>query len=210
MSSLVVRRDRFEPGLKELLSKTLTFETDDDALKNNYSVYPHSAGLMKHCHADSAAFIDLPLVEPQDQEQTQESIARWAVDHHGERYFFVIDDLLWLKKNNCLGNGVTREFFRYLNGHFWDRYMQSVISDMVNGGTLTPAIANKVQRLRWIADLLGAESDKKMWLQVVDGLEREMQTFAESLRSFNSLRESLVKKFNQAAQPCYPFHVLKG
>ena len=208
MSSLVVRRDRFVEGIKELHEQTLNFKDDDSLLSNKFSAYPHSAGLLRHCHADKAIFVDLPLVEPQDQAQTGESIDRWKIEHVGERYFFVIDDLLWLKKNNCLGSGVTREFFRYLNGHFWDRYMQSVVSDMVNGGTLTPTIAEKVQRMRSIGDLLGAQPDKKMWQQVVDGLEREMQVFSESLRNFNSLRSGLIKRFNEAAQPCYPFEVL--
>ena len=95
------------------------------------SAYPHSAAILRSIHAQNAAFIDFPLAEPQDQNQTAQSMERWAEENMGERYFFVIDDLERIQTECGLGK-FSRQFFRYLTYHFWDIYISHQIKQVLN------------------------------------------------------------------------------
>jgi glycosyltransferase involved in cell wall biosynthesis len=208
MSSLVVRRDRFVPALLEAQKPTLSFQDNDSALKSGFSVYPHSAALLKHCFKDQAAFLDSPLAEPQEQEQSQESIDRWAVDHHGPRYLFVVDDLLRLKELGVLGDGVPATFFRYLSGHLWDRYIQMLVAEVANKGQRNDNTKAIEDRLRAILSLLRLPTERKSWLQTIEGLGSQVTALVNSLQAFNQSREVLIRQAKIASEPCYPFSVL--
>ena len=75
---------------------------------------------MKILH-DKEAFIDYPLVEPQDDVMTDESIERWKIENTAERYFYVIDDWIKMREQGVLRDMMPSTFFRYHTYHLWDR-----------------------------------------------------------------------------------------
>ena len=100
------------------------------------SSYAHSAELLKLLHDKQGAFIDFPLVEPQDNEQTEDSIERWRVENMGERYFYVVDDLIEMQRQGLLKNSLPATFFRYHRYNLWDRLIAHQLGELVNAKNL--------------------------------------------------------------------------
>jgi len=80
---------------------------------------------------DDVLLIDLPLVEPQDERQTQVTYMRWQKDNVGARYFLVPDDLEIIRSDLELPR-FSRFFFRYLGYSLWDRYITFIIGKLMD------------------------------------------------------------------------------
>ena len=205
MSSLVVRADRF---LAAMLSPQPQVQSAEDALALKISAYSHSAKILEYCYADQAVFIDFPLVEPQDVQQTKESVARWAVEAIGERYFFVVDDLLKLKDKGVLSSGVTKNFFRYLNGNLWDRYINFIFVELINTGSLSDRTRQHIERLRSISTLLAIPSDVKIYLEMYFGIEERVNRHLRAVQDVNASRQSIMKHIEVTNSNNYSFQIL--
>jgi len=100
---------------------------------HNMSAFWHSAAILKKAFDDNAIFLDLPLAEPQDSEQTPESIKRWQSENIGERYFYVADDLKEIIEKTDIPK-FSRKFFRYHTYNIWDRFISFQFSVLLNQG----------------------------------------------------------------------------
>jgi len=128
MSSLVMDSE---------LAKNVLIDYSPDLLnsavnsKGQQSAFAHATNILKYIHNKKIAFIDLPLVEPQHEKQTPESLMRWQVENVGERYLLIPHDLELLRNQIDLAK-FSRQFFRYIGYSLWDRYISFIIHRLVD------------------------------------------------------------------------------
>lgn len=128
LSSLIIERT---VAKKMLLGHSpLTHSGAKNSL-NEISAFYHSTNILHQSAEDDVLLIDLPLVEPQDKRQTQDSIMRWQKDNVGARYFLVPDDLEIIRLDLELPK-FSRFFFRYLGYSLWDRYIAFIIGKLMD------------------------------------------------------------------------------
>ena len=96
------------------------------------SAFAHSAALLEELKDEKCSFMDIPLVESQDAEQTAETGERWKADHIGERYLLIADCLEVMYEDKILTKKVKATFFRYLIYGMWDRFLTSFIVDYLD------------------------------------------------------------------------------
>lgn len=208
MSSLIIKAEiffsDFAPGYK--FSYEIT--NSDYLLENQVSAYLQSALIFKNCHDKTAFFIDIPLIEPQDTQQTEESIKRWMVTHEAERYFFVIDDLLKMKEQGILTKGVKAIFFRYLSYSLFDRYTSFLIAQVINNGMLSVRDKEHLVRMKNITSLLSEAAEAKLYLQWFQEFETAIIDYELEITNIQTKRNRLINTHELSQKPIYPFKVL--
>ena len=208
MSSLVVRCDQFKVAIDFATAPVIEYPNPVDHIKFKISVYPHSAGLLRVCANDKALFVDEPWVEPQEEQQSEESIARWAESFHGDRYFFVIDDLLAMYDEGLLKKKCRLNFFRYLNYSFWDRYATFLIQQLVHNGFLSELNKEHLNRLHKISELLENPRENKMFLQWYTLLCMQITQYEKVLQEATNSKNQLVAQFNLTNSHTYTLQIL--
>jgi len=180
----------------------------DQFLVRKISVYVHSAGMLRSCIASDAIFWDVPLIDPQDRVQTPESIARWQVGHEGERYLFVIDDILKMVEDGTITKPLQPMFFRYHTYTLWDRYASFIIGAVVNSGQITPAQLEHLERVKRMQFVITSGREKKLFLQWHQSLSARLQGYVRHAHETVRMRNELVEHFNATNAGVYPFQIL--
>jgi len=103
------------------------------------SAFVQSCVLLEVLQDAKAALWDVPLVNTQNAQQTQECIDRWEKDKIGERYLWIVDALELMFDTGILTKKLKRAFFRYQNIHFWDRHIVYFTYDYVQNGVVNPS-----------------------------------------------------------------------
>ena len=129
-SSIIVRKDIMVSALQNTQDRLRSggFET---------SAFAHSAEFLKLTHDKSGVFVDYPLVEPQDEEMTAETVQRWQVENMGERYFYLVDDIIRMRDEGVFTERLASTFFRYHTYGFWDRLITQQLTSLVNFKTIS-------------------------------------------------------------------------
>ena len=122
ISSLVVRKDFFVSILRAIDNR-VQLARDEPKLGQSHSAFFHSAYFLEFLYDKHGAFIDMPLVDPQDDDMTDDTRERWQDENMSERYIYVVDDLARLKKLGVPISKMDVMFFRYHHYHLWDRFM---------------------------------------------------------------------------------------
>ena len=208
MSSLVMRKDRWISAIQLSTYERSKFISEEQSIEVKLSAFSHSHGILNFCHGDQAAFFDLGLIDPQDAEQTKESIQRWAVERNGERYLFVVDDLLKLKDKGILKDGVTRNFFRYLTYNLWDRYAVFIIEHLLLNKGMYPELVNHFNRIKEISVLFQSSSDVKSYLLWWYALENEIKNYQKTIELMSESVGSLERLIGISNVANYDFQVL--
>jgi glycosyltransferase involved in cell wall biosynthesis len=208
MSSLVVRYNQFKCAVDWSTHPYEGHFDPKDSLKFKFSAYRHSAGLLRVCNQDYALFVDKPWIEPQDEQQTEESIARWAESYHGDRYFYVIDDLLAMYDEGILHKKCRLNFFRYLYYSFWDRYATFLIKELVENGSLTERNKDHLTSLHKISELLENPREHKMFLQWYTRLCTQIIQYEKLQNETVQLQNQLTAQFNLANTHTYSLQIL--
>ena len=208
MSSLVVRCNQFKCAIDWSTTPYEKHPDPKEALEFKFSIYRHSAGLLRVCNQDYALFVDKPWVEPQDEQQTEESIARWAESYHGDRYFYVIDDLLAMYNEGILKKKCRLNFFRYLNYSFWDRYATFLIQQLVQKGCLSELNKKHLNSLHTISELLENPRENKIFLQWYTLLCMQVVQYEKAHQEVTNLQNQLVAQFDLTNSHAYTFQVL--
>jgi len=208
MSSIVVRRDKFVPAIMRSTEPLAQGLKADDLLENKVSAYRHSAGFLEECIADDALFVDAPWVEPQDAAQTEESMKRWQESHEGERYFYVVDDILSMYERGLLQKKCRPMFFRYLTFSFWDRYAAFLLASIIQTAKLTDRQREHWLRLRKMADCFLLERDKKVFLQWYFSITSQVTHYEKIHAEVTQLRDNLIEQYKFTNSAVYPFEVL--
>lgn len=124
-SSIVTRKDIMTEALENWQSRIQERQWE-------VSAFGHSAEMLKLLHDKQGAFVDYPLVEPQDDEMMAESVQRWMVENTAERYFYVIDDLIEMREQRLFTDTLSSTFFRYHTYSLWDRLISQQLSVLTN------------------------------------------------------------------------------
>lgn len=105
---------------------------------NHYakSAFVHSCALLEELKDDQCIFLDLPLINTQTQEQTQESLIRWVDQRIPERYLDAAHSIDRMFEDEVLTKKLPPKFFRYLTYHLWDRFISHFCSDYTNHGKM--------------------------------------------------------------------------
>jgi len=215
MSSIVIRNEKFFPAIMRATKRAADGLRPDEFLTHKISAYSHSANFLEECINDEAIFIDMPWVEPQDIEQTPESIARWEEINTVELYFFVIDDIINLYEKGLIKQKLSPVFFRYLSYSFWDRYANFLIASTMQSGKISERNKEHWLRLRKMAELFESERDKKIFIQWHNALNNQIINYEKFLEEINELEKKLFdvqKNLNDQYQlsniAVYPFQIL--
>ena len=94
--------------------------------------FAHSCALLEELHADNALFIDLALVDAQEQTWNGDKDARWVKEKIAKRYFYVNEGLQDMAARGVLPKTLPLTFFRYHSYYLWDRFISNQISQYSN------------------------------------------------------------------------------
>jgi len=199
ISSLIIERTIAK---KMLLSYSPFSQKGAKNLLNESSAFYHATNILHQCAADDALLIDLPIVEPQDEAQTQESIKRWKKDNVAARYFLVPDDLEIIRLDLELPN-FSRIFFRYLGYSLWDRYINFIIGKMLDQNLISSVREsaghhkfNKEIEIFWsqtskIPAMLDSKYDQKTVAVMIDTIRYLTADYIKSDFNNNVLKSKL-------------------
>jgi len=215
MSSIVIRSEKFIPSIMQASQKIADGLRPEEFLTHKISAYSHSASFLEECINDEAIFIDMPWVEPQDIEQTPESIARWEEINTAELYFFVVDDIINLYEKSVIKQKLSPVFFRYLNYSFWDRYASFLIASIMREGKISDRNKEHWLRVRKMAELFELERDKKLFIQWHNALNSQIMNYEELHKEIIELQKkvfevqkNLTDQYQLSECAVYPFQVL--
>jgi hypothetical protein len=141
------------------------------------------------------------LIDPQDKEQTPESVERWAQANVGQRYWYVISGLNSLKDRGVLTKPLTLRFFRYLSYSFWDRFAVELLHRASLPESTEEVIDIRLSMLGYLAELLGRSEERKLYMNWLEGFREDIHT----IRRTRLLLDRRIKSHQQAS---YPWTVL--
>jgi glycosyltransferase involved in cell wall biosynthesis len=215
MSSIVIRNEKFVPAIMQSTQKVADGLRPEEFVTHKISAYSHSASFLEECINDEAIFIDMPWVEPQDIEQTPDSIARWEEVSTAELYFFVVDDIINLYEKGLIKQKLSPVFFRYLSYSFWDRYASFLIASTIQAGKISERNKDHWLRVRKMAELFELERDKKIFIQWHNALNNQIinyeklhEEIVELEKKVFEVQKNLNEQYQLSDIAVYPFQVL--
>jgi glycosyltransferase involved in cell wall biosynthesis len=196
MSSIFIKTEI----IKDAFESTLFLET--------LSAYPHSSAILNKAHNLNAAFIDSSWVDPQDPDQTEDTKKRWQAAKIGESYFYIIDDLIYMKERGSLPYKLNYLFFRYHTYSLRDRYTIFIMAELSQQHSLTERAFEHWRRVEKIGFFLGKSEEIKdfqVWYELMSAL-------IENCINTQTIRDNafqrLVNTFSLLQSAQYPFTVL--
>ena len=118
-SSVIVTRQEMVECFLEI--GTRPFKPD------NTSCFSHAFVFFSKLHACEGIFLDVPLVEPQDEEMTPETVRRWQDENVPAKMFGTIEELKMLKEKRLIDQTTPYQFFRYHQGFLWEKLIGDLI-----------------------------------------------------------------------------------
>lgn len=167
------------------------------------TAYVQSCILLEAFRDRPTMFIDIPLIESQDQEQTEETQDSWRTQDIPGRYLKVVDAIELMFEDGILTEKVPPAFFRYLSYHLWDRHLTHFIADYLNQNFVWTYDA--WDRLLRFAKLIDDEEYAKQLVVDVEAA-RGMATLGMfMMRNLEGLREELEQLLKRRHQEVYPY-----
>ena len=147
ISSMIVKQDFFIKILKKIDAR-VQLARKEPVLSQSHSAFFHSSYFLQDLFDQNAAFIDLPLVEPQDEVMTNETRERWHYENMSERYIYIMDDLERVAASGVPLQNLSKNFFRYHEYSLWDRFMSHQLNVLREyaGGTNDERVHASMQR----------------------------------------------------------------
>ena len=189
-SSLVITRQEMVECFLEI--GTRPFKPD------NTSCFSHAFVIFSKLHACEGIFIDVPLVEPQDEGMTPETLRRWECIP--QKMFGTIEELKKLKENGLINQTTPYQFFRYHQGILWEKLIGDLIRQFAV--MLSQSHANSAKGLT-SQHLSNWRLMKELASQTPDKLIGELQMQAAST-GFNVCQRVLLDESSQKKDrlPC--------
>ena len=154
------------------------------------SAYWHAEVLLEAAYGRNMLILAEGLIDPQDDEQTDDSKKRWAQAKVGQAYWYTISGLSSLKARGILTKPLTLRFFRYLTYSFWDRFAVEVLHMASSAGTNDEALEVRLNLLLGLADLLGYGEDRKLYQNWHEGLRNDVKAIRGALQALGHRIES--------------------
>ena len=185
----------------------------------NASAFGHSAELLKLLHNKAGAFIDHPLVEPQDDQMTEESIERWKLENTAARYFYVIDDWIEMREQGLLKNKMPSKFFRYLTYNLWDRLISQQLGELAiaenlddddQRQTFVNHFVENWGRLDKLCKMIEEQQVQKYLSIMLHHAIMLSSQFLHGKLSRSEFEEAATQHVNLLNSPVYEFNVLQN
>jgi glycosyltransferase involved in cell wall biosynthesis len=100
------------------------------------TAFVQSLAILETLRDRPAMFMDIPLIDSQERDQTEQTVKVWTEQDIPGRYLLVIDAIEYMFDRGILTDKVRPEFFRYLSYHLFDRHLTSFIADYLNYGAM--------------------------------------------------------------------------
>jgi hypothetical protein len=168
-----------------------------------HSAFSHSEALLEAAYGQPMLVLAAGLIDPQDEQQTPESIARWTADGVGKAYWGVIPGLLSLKERGVLRTPLTVTFFRYLTYSFWDRFAVEVMSIVAREDISEELIETKLAMLGHFTNLLGYGEDRKLYQNWLEG-------FIDDVWDVRRAFTLVHKRYASSNRPSYSFNLFSS
>lgn len=91
----------------------------------NESCFSQSLALLEALAHEPCAYVNVPLIELQDKDQTADSLARWSEGNTMMRYNLVVKGLQLLIADGIIPEQLPELFFRYLNSNLFGKILFS-------------------------------------------------------------------------------------
>jgi len=171
LSSLIVARATIE---RTLLS--------DHWEAGRGSAFTHAELLLEAAHDQPALVLGAGLMDPQDEQQTQECLERWKLENVGEKYWVVLPNLLRLQAKGVFALPLSLTFFRYHTYSLWDRFATEVMACAGIVAFKDEVLEIKLELLGHFANLLGRPEDRKILADWLDCFADEVWEVRRALR----------------------------
>lgn len=102
------------------------------------TAFVQSCALLETLRDRPGAFMDVPLIDSQEAEQTDATAQTWREQNIPGRYLYVADAIELMMDQGMLPAKLPAKFFRYLSYHLWDRFTASFINDFLAHGSTWP------------------------------------------------------------------------
>lgn len=165
------------------------------------SAYVQSCVLLETLRDEQAQFIDLPLIDTQEPQQSAQVLAQWQQERTAERYLYLDKALQSMMAQGILPAKLPAKFFRYVNYHLWDRHITYFLAAVQAGAIWAP---QWIARVKALADML---DDKTLAKGVNDALDQAVSLAhqrtdaARNLAMAESLMAAMHEKHNAAIYP---------
>jgi glycosyltransferase involved in cell wall biosynthesis len=167
------------------------------------SAFVQSCALIDVLADRPATFMDVPLISSQDNENSEQTWIRWRDQNIPGRYLHLVDALECMYDAGVLKKRVTKEFFRYLNYHLWDRFLTHFASDYLDHGLIWSEDA--WGRLMRFAQFVADEEFAKELLIDIEAA-RGLCTLANYMgKNLEGLRAELAAIRERRGQAVYPY-----
>ena len=213
-SSIVLRKSEFVASMNELRETHHYMLSDTLEGRSNYSAFAHSAAIYKQCVGKKSLFVDLPLADPQERKQTEETSKRWAIENTPERYLFVADDLQRLKEMGLIKKKCSKMFFRYASVNFWDLWLSYLMSLLIDKEKTEVELSSKkflaewrinLDRIMKVTELLNDPNDIKQLSYMHLNL-KYMAGYLSSVKFFDrAAMDAISEQIQALIVPSYNF-----
>jgi len=198
--------------ISSIIMKTSTYKAAFNSFlyENSLSAYSHSAAILGEAANLKGVFLDTSWIDPQEIEQTKDTLETWQKENVVERYFYVVDDLVFLKERGLLPNKLNSIFFRYLDITLVERYINYVLIELVSNKKLSESTSDHWRRIERISFLLGDTLESKEFLVRYKSLTANLDNFINLQKLHEHAQQALFDVYNNIAlvsQP-YPFTIL--
>jgi hypothetical protein len=199
--------------ISSIIMKTSTYKAAFNSFlyENSLSAYCHSAAILGEAANLKGVFLDTSWIDPQEIEQTKDTLQNWQKENVVERYFYVIDDLVFLKERGLLPNKLNSIFFRYLTSTFmYLYYVPFVFSEILANQKLSESTSDHWRRIERISFLLGDTLESKDFLVRYKSLTANLDNFINLQKLHEHAQQALFDVYNNivlVSQP-YPFTIL--
>lgn len=172
------------------------------------SAFVHSLALLETMQHEQSMFLDIPCVQTQSREQTQECIQKWVDAHIPERYLFVSTAIERMYDDGVVTEKLPPKFFRYLNYHLWDRFMTHFGGDYLdrNQMWIEDSWANVIRFARFLDDDEVAEKI----VQDVEAMRGMIGVHFYMQKNLDGLRSEIEKIALRRGEGVYPYSYLKA
>lgn len=116
----------------------LLYEAAQSPLWRTYakSAFVQSCALLERLKDEQMQFVDIPLIDTQDDQQTESTLENWRIDHISERYMYLSQAIEMMFETGILTQKLPEKFFRYIRYHMWDRFITYFLADYINDGAV--------------------------------------------------------------------------
>lgn len=167
----------------------------------NESCFSQSLALMEALSNERCAYVNMPLIELQEPEQTAETLERWKIGNTMMRYNLVAKGLKILVDEKILPPELPDEFFRYLDSNLFSKILFVFWCELNN--TDQQISDERWQLLFDLVGLLNANSrDPK--IQAINAYRIKLDEYAQLLNRHKEIvyeAESLLQAVTLVRYP---------